>query len=49
MEEVFNGDGNITGNVDNVLNKWKADFAFVFKDKDGFDDLRIKMGSIMSF
>ncbi len=36
--EVYDSHGSITGNVDKVLSKWKDDFAFLFKDKNGFDD-----------
>ncbi len=34
--EVYDSHGSITGNVVNVLSKWKDDFASLFKDKDGF-------------
>ncbi len=36
--EVYERHGSITGNVDNVLSKWKDDFASLFKNKAGFDD-----------
>ncbi len=36
--EVYDSHGSITGNVDKVFSKWKDDFAFLFKDKNGFDD-----------
>ncbi len=35
--EVYDKDGNIVNNVDQVLDKWKDDFSSLFKGKDTFD------------